>query len=71
MVVDSIFIIEEYSNLYSMPSSILVWLEEAHPERKEYISTLYKIQFIKEEIVSMEHWEWKRDVLWYKGRIFL
>jgi len=19
----------------------------------------------------MEHWEWKRDILWYKGRIFL
>jgi hypothetical protein len=71
VVVDALSRIEEASSLYSITSSIPVWLEESHHEWKNDNSTRQKIQCIKEGMNSMEHWEWKRDILWYKGRIFL
>jgi len=48
-----------------------VWLEEAHHEWKSDNNPKNKIQCIKEGMNSMEHWEWKGDILWYKVGIFL
>jgi hypothetical protein len=52
-----------------MTSSILVWLEESLHECK--IDNNTKKKCIKEGMKSKEHWDWKGDILQYKGRIFL
>jgi hypothetical protein len=70
-VADALSIIEEASSLYSITSSILLWLEEARHEWKNDKNTRHKIQCTKEGMNSMEDWYWKRDILWYKGRIFV
>jgi hypothetical protein len=48
VVVDALSRIEEASSLYSITSSIHVWLEEAHHEWQEDNSTRQKIQCLKE-----------------------
>jgi hypothetical protein len=45
--------------------------KEARHEWKNYNDTKQKIQFIKEGMNYMEHWEWKGVILWNKGRMFL
>jgi viroplasmin and RNaseH domain-containing protein len=71
VVTNSLSRIEEASSLYSITSSILVWLEKSHHEWKNDNNMRQKIQCIKEGMNSMEHWEWKRDILWCKCRICL
>ena len=71
VVLDALSKIKEASILYSFTYSIPAWLEEARQEWKNDNITRQKIQCIKEGMNSMEHWEWKGDILWYKGRIFL
>jgi hypothetical protein len=67
VVANALSRIEEASILYSIP----MWFEETLYEWKNDNDTKQKIQCIKEGMNSMEHWEWKGDILWYKGRICL
>ena len=48
-----------------------MFLVEPFHEWKEDNNIGYKLQYLKERKISMEQWEWKRDILCYKGRIFL
>jgi len=71
VVEDALSRIEEPSSLYYITSSIPVWSKEAQQEWKKDNNTKEKIQCLKKGNISMEHCEWKRDILLYKGRIFL
>jgi len=57
VVVDVLSRIEEASILYSITSSTHFWLEESLHVWKKDNSMRYKIQYIKEGMNSMEHWE--------------
>jgi hypothetical protein len=70
VVTNAILRIEKASSLCSIKSSIPLWLEESLHEQKNENSMRHKIQYIKEGMNSMEHWKWKRDILWYKSRKF-
>ena len=70
VVEDVLSRIEPSFNLYSITSSIHMWLEEDSHEGKEDNTSRQEMQCLKEGNISMEHWEWKRGILWYKGRIF-
>jgi hypothetical protein len=71
VVIDALSRIEEALSLYSITSSILMCLEEVPLEWQDDNSTGQKIQGLKEEMICMEHWKRKRDILWYKGRIYV
>lgn len=71
VVLDALSRLEEGSSLYYLTYYILVWPEEAfHEWKKDNITKKY-IQCIKQRTNSIEHWEWKGDIFWYKGIIIL
>jgi hypothetical protein len=55
VVANALSRIKEASSLYSITSSILVWLEESPREWKNDNNTKQKIQCIKEWMKFMEH----------------